>query len=86
MYAFEITCISSLPNAGLAVFDGNLIEGCVATDSIASLVHGNHHFPIHVKGIIFDFTKNRCLVMSLTAELDQEAVTIAVVGDRLVCT
>jgi hypothetical protein len=84
-YAFEITGIAELPNAKLAVFDGKLIEGCVTTNSIAELVHGNQHFPLRVKGVILELANNQCSVLSLTVELGQEALAIAAIGDRLIC-
>ena len=81
----EITRIAALPNAGLAVFDGELIEGCVTTDSIAELVHGKQHVPLHVKGVILELSNNQCSIMSLTVEIGQEALAFAAVGDRLIC-
>lgn len=85
-YTFEITNISSLPRARVGVLDGNLIEGCVTTDSMAELVHGNQHLPLHVKGVILGLAKNQCIILSLTVELGQKALDIAAAGDRLICT
>ncbi|WP_105532578.1 hypothetical protein [Solimicrobium silvestre] len=61
------------------------MQGCITTNSIADLVHGSEHFPLHVKGVILELAKNQCNILSLTFELDQKALAIAAVGDWLIC-
>lgn len=82
---FEIKNITVLPKAKVAVLDGTLLAGAVTTDSTAELVHCGQCFPLRVKGVASIQPSSQCDALSVTVSLMQDAMTIAAIGDRIVC-
>jgi hypothetical protein len=84
-YTFEITRISKLSGAHLGVLDGKLLDGTVIVGSVANLMHGEGHWPLHVKGVVLDSVVPVEGELSLTVDLREAAMKFAAVGDKLVC-
>ena len=84
-FTFEITRISRLTKARIGVWDGELLEGSVTTDSTVELLHNGQRLPVRIKGVALGSTHPERTNLSLTVDLREAATKIAAVGDRLVC-
>lgn len=85
-FRFEIMSISRLPQAGIAVLDGRLLEGSVTAGISTELIHGRQHLPIQIKGVVIGSARPGAAVLSITVDLRQEAIGLAAVGDLMVST
>ena len=84
-FTFEITRISRLAKARIGVWDGELLEGSVTTNSTVELLHNGQRLPVRIKGVALGSTHPERTNLSLTVDLREAATKIAAVGDRLVC-
>jgi hypothetical protein len=83
---FKISRVDQLPDSGVGVLDGTLVEGKIRTGMVVKLVHEGRQIPLKIGGVVLasgEPTKNT-INMSLSFDLNQPAMRVARAGDLLV--
>ena len=87
-FRFKITKVEKLPNAGVGVLDGTVVDGKVTPGQQVVLVHNGRRLsaPMTVAGVVLEKTAKRRTdsELSISFKLKQPTFAQAKAGDELV--